>query len=186
MMKKLVSLALCAALLAALLAGAAGRGLPRDRLARGERRGQPRGERRDRQPRLGRRPRRPTTSTPRSSPWTAPPVSWGEFFYWFYYCYAQYSGVFGAVADFNAEYIYAEDSTVGSVIMDEAKNYAVQYHALDVNAQKEGIALTARTRRPLPPCWRATSRSWWARTAPRSSSTRCWSRTTSAPSSTTT
>ena len=77
------------------------------------------------------------------------PVSWGEFFYWFYYCYAQYSGVFGAVADFNAEYIYAEDSTVGSVIMDEAKNYAVQYHALDVNAQKEGIALTAEDEEAL-------------------------------------
>ena len=74
---------------------------------------------------------------------------WGEFFYWFYYCYAQYSGVFGAVADFNAEYIYAEDSTVGSVIMDEAKNYAVQYHALDVNAQKEGIALTAEDEEAL-------------------------------------
>ena len=77
------------------------------------------------------------------------PVSGGVFFYWFYDCYAQYSGVFGAVADFNAEYIYAEDSTVGSVIMDEAKNYAVQYHALDVNAQKEGIALTAEDEEAL-------------------------------------
>lgn len=148
-MKKLVSLALCAALLAALLAG------------------------------CGQAADSPETASPEASAEASPeasaetvsldwaaaraaydldatvltvdgsPVSWGEFFYWFYYCYAQYSGVFGAVADFNAEYIYAEDSTVGSVIMDEAKNYAVQYHALDVNAQKEGIALTAEDEEAL-------------------------------------
>ena len=104
-MKKLVSLALCAALLAALLAG------------------------------CGQAADSPGTASPEASAEASPeasaetvsldwaaaraaydldatvltvdgsPVSWGEFFYWFYYCYAQYSGVFGAVADFNAEYI---------------------------------------------------------------------------------
>mgnify|MGYP005900524533 FL=1 len=70
------------------------------------------------------------------------PVTWGEYFYWLYYCYSQYSGTFGAVSDFSVPYIYDENSTVGGVIADEAKNYAVQYHALEVNAAAEGVTLT--------------------------------------------
>lgn len=39
-------------------------------------------------------------------------------------------------------YIYDENSTIGGVIEEEAKNYAVQYHALEVNAAAEGVTLT--------------------------------------------
>lgn len=139
-MKKLVSLALCAALLAALLAGCGQAAGTPDASASPEASAEAGAE---------------TVSLDWDGARAAydldatvltvdgSPVSWGEFFYWFYYCYAQYSNVFGAVPDFSADYIYAEDTTVGGAIMDEAKNYAVQYHALDVNAQKEGISLTA-------------------------------------------
>lgn len=70
------------------------------------------------------------------------PVTWGEYFYWLYYCYSQYSNTFGAVSDFSEPYAYDESYTVGGVIADEAKNYAVQYHALEVNAANEGVTLT--------------------------------------------
>ena len=137
-MKKLVSIALCAALILAVLSGCGSAG------------------------------EADATASPEASPETTgetvsldwdgaraaydldttvmtvdgSPVTWGEYFYWLYYCYTQYSGTFGAVADFSVPYIYDENSTVGGVIEEEAKNYAVQYHALEVNAAAEGISLT--------------------------------------------
>ena len=137
-MKKLISIALCAAHCLALLAG------------------------------CGQETETPASASPEASPettaetvsldWDAAraaygldttvmtvdgsPVTWGEYFYWLYYCYSQYSGVFGAVSDFSETYAYDDSYTVGGIIAEEAKNYAVQYHALEVNAAAEGVTLT--------------------------------------------
>lgn len=69
-------------------------------------------------------------------------ADWGEFFYWLYYCYTNYVNDMGAVTDFSTPYIYNSEMTIGEMLIDAAKNYCVQYHALDVNARKEGVELT--------------------------------------------
>ena len=69
-------------------------------------------------------------------------ADWGEFFYWLYYCYTNYVNDMGAVTDFSTPYIYNSEMTIGEMLIDAAKSYCVQYHALDVNAQKEGVELT--------------------------------------------
>lgn len=69
-------------------------------------------------------------------------ADWGEFFYWLYYCYTNYVNDMGAVTDFSTPYIYDSEMTIGEMLIDAAKNYCVQYHALDVNARKEGVELT--------------------------------------------
>lgn len=69
-------------------------------------------------------------------------ADWGEFFYWLYYCYTNYVNDMGAVTDFSTPYIYNSEMTIGEMLIDAAKSYCVQYHALDVNARKEGVELT--------------------------------------------
>lgn len=69
-------------------------------------------------------------------------ADWGEFFYWLYYCYTNYVNDMGAVTDFSTPYIYDSEMTIGEMLIDAAKSYCVQYHALDVNARKEGVELT--------------------------------------------
>ena len=69
-------------------------------------------------------------------------VNWGEFFYWLIYCYTSYAASMGAVSDFDTPYIYDNSMTIGSMLKDAAKSYCVQYHALEVNAAKEGVELT--------------------------------------------
>lgn len=69
-------------------------------------------------------------------------ADWGEFFYWLYYCYTNYVNDMGAVTDFSTPYIYDSEMTIGEMLIDTAKSYCVQYHALDVNARKEGVELT--------------------------------------------
>ena len=69
-------------------------------------------------------------------------VNWGEFFYWLNYCYTSYAASMGAVSDFDTPYIYDNSMTIGSMLIDAAKSYCVQYHALEVNAAKEGVELT--------------------------------------------
>lgn len=69
-------------------------------------------------------------------------ADWGEFFYWLYYCYTNYVNDMGAVTDFSTPYIYDSEMTIGEMLIDDAKSYCVQYHALDVNARKEGVELT--------------------------------------------
>ena len=62
-------------------------------------------------------------------------ADWGEFFYWLYYCYTNYVNDMGAVTDFSTPYIYDSEMTIGEMLIDAAKSYCVQYHALDVNAR---------------------------------------------------
>ena len=69
-------------------------------------------------------------------------ADWGEFFYWLYYCYTNYVNDMGAVTDFSTPYIYNSEMTIGEMLIDAAKSYCVQYHALDVNARTEGVELT--------------------------------------------
>lgn len=69
-------------------------------------------------------------------------ADWGEFFYWLYYCYTNYVNDMGAVTNFSTPYIYNSEMTIGEMLIDAAKSYCVQYHALDVNARKEGVELT--------------------------------------------
>lgn len=69
-------------------------------------------------------------------------ADWGEFFYWLYYCYTQYNSNYGTISDFDTPYIYDENMTMGEMLIDAAKSYCVQYHALEVNAGKAGVELT--------------------------------------------
>lgn len=69
-------------------------------------------------------------------------ADWGEFFYWLFYSYKNYVKETGEITDFDAPYIYDESLTVGEMLIDAAKGFCVQYHALSVNAAKEGVELT--------------------------------------------
>ena len=69
-------------------------------------------------------------------------ADWGEFFYWLFYSYKNYVKETGEITDFDAPYIYDESLTVGEMLIDAAKGFCVQYHALSVNATKEGVELT--------------------------------------------
>ncbi len=69
-------------------------------------------------------------------------ADWAEFFYWLYTCYNDYCSENGEITDLNAPSAYDAGMTVGELLIDAAKGYCVQYHALEVNAEKEGVRLT--------------------------------------------
>lgn len=70
-------------------------------------------------------------------------VTWGEFFYWLYSNMSSLESYMGAITDFDAVFPYGDGTqTYGEYCLAGAKDPSVQYHAIYTNVTGSGIELS--------------------------------------------
>lgn len=68
-------------------------------------------------------------------------VTWGEYFYWLYYSINYLEQYLGVTADFNTASLLDSTQTYNEYFTESALSLVIQYHALEMNADKEGVKL---------------------------------------------
>ncbi|MEG1633426.1 MAG: peptidylprolyl isomerase, partial [Oscillospiraceae bacterium] len=77
-------------------------------------------------------------------------VTWAEYFYWLFYNLNSMEAYLGPIADFSEVFAYGDGKqTTNEYFVSAARDYVVQYHAMEINSKAAGAKLTAEDEKSL-------------------------------------